>query len=531
MLKFNNLSNFVYFNKTQEINKKTNEINEKAKICAHIANINVDPQLTGSVKYLLEFPPKKKEITIGQAETNDIQLTGIGVIDKHGRVKFEKDEFYLEPLPNARIMRNGKQEEEKFKLNNFDRLVIGASLYYLFIDPRNFDKDQIEDIGKQISSVKVETIQQEIAEVMGLISGDSRYRDPDEIACMNELIDLMPSLEEANSMSMLMDRKMKYKPIILNPVVIGEPKSKVRPLIIAEKFGTSNKWLWDIEKFINRKACMSDIYMEFKQTGKVTNLPKDKLSNQDPFVELDTEPTLVGTALVEPKCILHRVPLDENAKIYDYLSKLVGTLRIELVPCDKQGVAYDDISKHIVQNPEKQLKELYFLLRINSIKLMTGGFKRIYCQFKLYNDEVYNLTLDGGDTTNPEIKFQKLVSYEKVDSGLLNDYATYPLFVQVHGVQISLSDESKSKTTKEWFENDKKEKQASEKQLRDELIRLQKELQNSKNKMKELDSLLIHAQKQNKKKIKIEFIKELMASNNPETLTTICKKIEKNKDD
>ncbi len=63
---------------------------------------------------------------------------------------------------------------------------------------------------------------------MGLISGDSRYRDPDEIACMNELIDLMPSLEEANSMSILMDKKMKYKPIILNPVVIGEPKSKVR---------------------------------------------------------------------------------------------------------------------------------------------------------------------------------------------------------------------------------------------------------------------------------------------------------------
>ncbi len=132
--------------------------------------------------------------------------------------------YYLK----ARVIRNGKQEERKIKLNNFDRLVIGASLYYLFIDPRNFDKDQLESMNNQIANVKVETIQQEIAEVMGLISGDSRYRDPDEIACMNELIDLMPSLEEANSMSILMDKKMKYKPIILNPVVIGEPKSKVR---------------------------------------------------------------------------------------------------------------------------------------------------------------------------------------------------------------------------------------------------------------------------------------------------------------
>jgi hypothetical protein len=36
--------------KAKEMNTKAHEINEKSKICAHIANINVDPQLTGSVK-------------------------------------------------------------------------------------------------------------------------------------------------------------------------------------------------------------------------------------------------------------------------------------------------------------------------------------------------------------------------------------------------------------------------------------------------------------------------------------------------
>lgn len=510
--------------KTEEMNKKQNEINEKSKVCAHISNINVDPQLTGSVKYLLEFPPKKKELMLGTHEKNDIVNNGIGVLDKHAKFTFEKDEFYLHPFPNARVIRNGKQEDAKFKLNNFDRLVIGASLYYLFIDPRNFDKDQIEQINDHVTSVKVETIQQEIAEVMGLISGDSRYRDPDEIACMNELIDLMPSLEEANSMSIGLDKKMKYKPIILNPVVIGEPKSKVRPLIIAEKFGTSCKWLWDIEKFINRKACMSEMYLEFKQNGLIDI---EKYANADPFLELETEPTLIGTALVEPKCILHKVPLDENSKIYDYLSKLVGTLRIELVPCDKQGIAYSDIGKHIVQNPEKHLKDLYFLLRINTIKLMTGGFKKIYCQFKLFGDEVYNLTADGGNTSNPTISYQKVISYDKVDPALINDYATYPLFVQVHGVQISLSDESKKKSTKDWFTEDSLEKKQSEKQLREELKRMQTELEKAKQKMKDLNSLLIHAQNKNKKKIKIQFVKDLMGSNNPETLNNICKQIDK----
>ena len=39
--------------------------------------------------------------------------------------------------------------------------------------------------------------------------------------------------------------------------------------MVVEKFGTSNKWIWDIEKFIDRKACMSEMYLEFKEHGKV----------------------------------------------------------------------------------------------------------------------------------------------------------------------------------------------------------------------------------------------------------------------
>ncbi len=140
------------------------------------------------------------------------------------------------------------------------------------------------------------------------------------------------------------------------------------------------------------------------------------------------------------------------------------------MPCDKQGIAYENISEHIVQNPEKHLKELYFLLRINTIKLMTGGFKKIFCQFKLYGDEAYNMTSDGGNASNPNINFQKLIKYEKIDAAMINDYATYPLFVQVHGAQVSLSDESASRSTKDWFESDRKEKVHSESQLRDVIL-------------------------------------------------------------
>lgn len=83
-------------------------------------------------------------------------------------------------------------------------------------------------VQQQISQITVDKIQQEIAEEAGLISSDTDRSAPDEIACINELIDLMPHIEEANQMSILLDKKIKYTPIILNPIVIGDPHSKVQ---------------------------------------------------------------------------------------------------------------------------------------------------------------------------------------------------------------------------------------------------------------------------------------------------------------
>ena len=38
---------------------------------------------------------------------------------------------------------------------------------------------------------------------------------------------------------------------------------------MVKKFGTSNEWLWDSSKFIDRKACMSEMYLDLKHDGKI----------------------------------------------------------------------------------------------------------------------------------------------------------------------------------------------------------------------------------------------------------------------
>lgn len=277
-------------------------VNEKAKICPHLSNINVDPMLTGSLKYLLEFPEKKDKLVIGTMDKIDIQIHGLGVSDRHAVVTFENGEFYIDPLPNSRVMKNGKQYEEKFQLNNFDRLVFGASLYYIFVDPSRIDQDS-EILNTKLTTITVEKIHQEIAQQSGLISYSFDHQRPDDLACINELIDLMPLVEEANQMSILLDKKMRYDLMILNPKVIGDPHSKPRPMIEVKKFGTTLQWLWTSQKFIDRKSYMSEAYLDFKDDGKVNNTN----TGFDPFIDPEDEPVLIGTAVVEPKCILHRV--------------------------------------------------------------------------------------------------------------------------------------------------------------------------------------------------------------------------------
>lgn len=182
--------------------------------------------LTGSLKHLLEFQEGKNQLIIGSIDGVDIQIYGLGISDKHAKIIWENGEYFVEPFPNSRIMKNGKQHEEKFQLNNFDRLVFGASLYYIFINPTKFDQDSEQLVLNQLTNITVDKIQKEIAQESGLISDGFDKTNRDELQCINELIDLMPMVEEANQMSIYLDKKMRYDLMILNPIVIGDPHSK-----------------------------------------------------------------------------------------------------------------------------------------------------------------------------------------------------------------------------------------------------------------------------------------------------------------
>ena len=234
--------------------------NSKSKTCPHLANVNPDHHLTGSLKYLVELNSLKTKSIIRSAEKVDIQIFDLGISDRHAAILFENGDYFIEPYNNSRVLQNGVQRDDKFLLKNFDRLVFGPSHYFIFIEPTKFGEENSGIINEKLQSITVEKIQQEIAEVTGLITNTFDRKDIDELACINQLIDLMPYIEEANQMSIILE-KMKYEPVILNPMVIGDPYSKIMPVIIAKKFGSSYEWIFESEKFIDKKhACQNFIW-------------------------------------------------------------------------------------------------------------------------------------------------------------------------------------------------------------------------------------------------------------------------------
>jgi len=220
------------------------------------------------------------------------------------------------------------------------------------------------------------------------------------------------------------------------------------------------------------------------------------------------------------------VPLQENVGFFDYKKNLAGTLNVEMLPCDENGQIFKNLEEVIIQNPEKDLKKLHFLLKINNVRCMSPKYRNIYCQFKTHGSSGYFKTTAGKDTNNPDIDFKQLISYNSIDKNLIKAFAN-PLFIQVYGAQKALTNESNKMSTKEWFDSEKKANNSTE-GLREEISELQQELDRKKKILKNIEFLINFAEnKKGKSRIKIDYIRECILSSKPDVMNKIINNLEK----
>jgi len=122
---------------------------------AHLININEDPFLSNKIFHDIDMMEK---ITIGRKSPNKsmpnpvIVLASLGIQYNHACVeKIENDYYlYLNEGKSGSVYHNGNLVQEKIKLNHLDRIILGTSAVFLFMNvlqegyESEFKRDEID---------------------------------------------------------------------------------------------------------------------------------------------------------------------------------------------------------------------------------------------------------------------------------------------------------------------------------------------------------------------------------------------------
>ena len=97
------------------------------------------------------------------------------------------------------------------------RLMFGTTQLYVFCNPKERDasKEKFEDPTYDLA-------QQEIAAHSGNIAGTSENKSVEDMLLDEDLVDMVPAVEEANSISEELDKKKKFELVIVPGVARGD---------------------------------------------------------------------------------------------------------------------------------------------------------------------------------------------------------------------------------------------------------------------------------------------------------------------
>ena len=118
----------------------------------------------------------------------------------------------------CRVLVNGSQINGTTDLDHNDRLVFGSTQLWVFQNPRDPEFQK-----KSRLVVTYEYAQEELAAKSGINITDA---DNCDVAQMqDDLLEVMPAVEEANSISEELDKKIKFEIAIISPYKIAEAQT------------------------------------------------------------------------------------------------------------------------------------------------------------------------------------------------------------------------------------------------------------------------------------------------------------------
>jgi hypothetical protein len=88
-----------------------------------------------------------------------------------------------------------------------------------------------------------------------------------------DMLEIMPAVEEANAISQELDKKMKFESMIVSPEARGEQAGRTEVMIKATNIESKHEWIWPKVKFMNRKYVMQEMYNDFLDGDDPWDLP------------------------------------------------------------------------------------------------------------------------------------------------------------------------------------------------------------------------------------------------------------------
>eukprot|EP01135_Chromosphaera_perkinsii_P006545 Nk52_evm17s539 gene=Nk52_evmTU17s539 len=415
----------------------------------HFWNLNEDPQLTGAIVHFV----KEGSTSVGSPKGDkvDISLSGLSIMPKHCEITSKGAKVSIKPCSaEAKVLVNGEPIVADTELMHNDRVMFGSNHLYIFCHPAQ--RKAIEAKGEKPKEVSWENAQREIAVNQGFQFSEEDQKKEDQLL-QEDLITLMPMVNEANAMSEELNKKVYFEIVLMSPAARGLTEGRTEIMVKMKNLVNDNSWMWDRQTFLNRKFLMQEMYQNFVEGDKDWDLPPEK----DPFWEAVESEVLIGSVHVFLQSLSFMIDLSETLPITDYRGKEQGNLKVDIIPCDASGKEYTEDDDVFVEDPSELVgKPMHFKVKIDYgrglDKKYTTGMR---CKFKFYLNPDQYCTDSIKGTTNPDFKFSKQITVDPVTDQLLNYLNSSALVVEVYGQQSSQASSSNasSMTTKELIQS------------------------------------------------------------------------------
>ncbi|KAB7500909.1 Kinesin-like protein KIF13A, partial [Armadillidium nasatum] len=351
----------------------------------YLVNLNADPCLNEMLVYYL------KDITyVGrpdvEGQSNDIQLSGVGIESWHCSLKIVNTELFLEPRPNARTCVNGSQINDTIQLRHGDRILWGFNYFFRVNCPKtsvggsepqtpaqpidyNFAREElmlkelsndpiqaaIQNLEKQHEEDKQMALEKQRQEyekqfqlLRNIVSPTTPYApympfDPIKGAKMTpstptSQLKIEKWAQEREdmfkrSLSQLRSDIMKANTLAKEANFFSEAMGKKTTFQVTLQIPPQNlspnrkksAFVWSVEKLEHKLIVMREIHDESRNSNYTS------LGNEaDPFYETQETHNLIGVANVFLECLFHDVRLNYNVPIISQQGEAAGRLQVEI---------------------------------------------------------------------------------------------------------------------------------------------------------------------------------------------------------